>query len=470
MSKELLKNTSIYIVVSFFAQALVFFLWALLVNWIPPEQIGVYVLIMFVVDIFSAICLLGLDSAVIRYYRVKENINSVFNNALVIFLVASLVCLMIFWSVAGLIGNIIPSISDILFENIVLLSALIFVNSFFNFILAHNTALKKASTYAKSQLFKTLIFVVFAITFVRFDLGIWGVFFALFLSLLPFIFIFIIRENKQISCNELSFSKTKEIITYGFPLMLYAIFGVLISYFGRLFLDKYTDLATLGVYSFFLMLTLQVSGLWSSFNRAWTPEIFSRFNDDKEKGIADIQYMVFFLSFIYLMGLALVIIIGELFVFKHIFNEIYLKNISLFYILLIGPLFTGIYTVTYPLYYYENKTKKILILSIVLSLISIIMSLLLIKNYNQQGAAISYLLISQLATIVYLFTFRKTMNIPMVIINWTIFLFVLMNMAVFVLLKTAMPFLLLLFMFLGAVVAFILGGLRKRIIFLNKAN
>ncbi|MFH0791977.1 MAG: oligosaccharide flippase family protein [bacterium] len=471
MLKRLLKNTGIYVVVSFFSQTLIFFLWAVLARWLPPEQIGIYVLAMFVIDFFSAVSIFGLDAAITRFYYAKEGIASIFNNAFLVFLIAASLCLILFWSVAGMISSIIPSIGNIIFENLILFSALIFVNSFFNFILAHYTALKKAGDYAKLQFLKTLIFSIFAITLIRLGYGILGVFCALFFSFLPFLFLFLIKEKGLLSYGGISMAVTKKITFYGFPLMLYAAFGVLISYFSRLLLGGYADLATLGIYSFFLMLTLQVNGFWGSFNRAWTPEVFSRFSEDKEKGISDVQFMIFFSSFIYLIGLAFLIIFGELFLFKLIFKEIYLRNTNLFYILLIGPLFTGIYTAAYPLYYYENKTKKILALSVILSLISILFSLILIKNFSQQGAAVSYFLISEIIAVVYILAFKKAMSIPKKIINWTIFLSVLMAIAVVVLLKTEMPFLLLLFVIFGAIAAFIFGDLRKKIyILLSKAN
>jgi len=466
-----LKNTGIYIIIGFFSQALIFCLWTVLARWLPPEQIGIYVLVMFVIDFFSAVSIFGLDAAITRFYYAKEGIASIFNNAFLVFLIATLLCLILFWSVVGVISNIIPSIGNVILENLVLLSSLIFVNSFFNFILAHYTALKKAGDYARLQFLKTLIFSISAIVLVRLGHGISGAFYALFFSFLPFLFFFLIKEKGLFSRGSISPVVAKTIISYSFPLMLYAIFGVLISYFSRLLLGEYTDLTTLGVYSFFLMLTLQINGLWSSFNRAWTPEVFSRFFEDKEKGINDIRFMVFFSSFVYLIGLAFLIIFGEAFAFKMAFRDIYYSNRHLLYILLLAPLFTGIYTAAYPLFYYENKTKKILTMSVILSLVSILFSLILIKNFNQQGAAVSYFTVSELTILVYLFSFKKAMNIPKEIISWTIFLSVLMAVAVIILLKTATPLLFISFIFLGAIAAFVFGGLYKKIyILLSKAN
>jgi O-antigen/teichoic acid export membrane protein len=253
----------------------------------------------------------------------------------------------------------------------------------------------------------------------------------------------------------------KNLASYSFPLMLYSVLGIIVSYFSRLLLDKYTDLATLGVYSFFLMLTLQINGLWSSFNRAWTPEIFSKFSENKEKAIESVKFMIFFSSFIYLLGLAFLIVFGELFLFKLVFKEIYLSNIHLFYILLLAPLFSGIYTVTYPLYYYENKTKLILHISIFMSVVNVLLTLFLIKGFGSTGAAVSFSVVFTIYSILYLFVFKNIIQIPIEIINWVLVLIIIMSMGVAVLLITRIFFFFLPFLFLGIGLSYRLGNLHN---------
>jgi len=462
MTKQLIKNTGIYILVSFSAQAAIFLLWIILARVLTPSEIGVYALIFFVIEFFSILSIFGLSVTLPRFYYSKESIPSIFNNAFIIFLVSSFLSLTLFLFTARLIPFLIPGLSTILEENLFLFGALIFANSLANFALYHYTALKKAVSFAKLHLAKIISFVFLALMFVQFNFGIIGVFYALFISSLLSAILFLIREKKIISFQMASFQTTKNMTFYAFPLMLYSAFGIIVLYFSRLLLGRYTDLTTLGVYSFFLMLTLQANGLWSSFNRAWTPEIFTQFLEDKKKTMENVQFMAFFASFAYLLIFSLFIILGELFLFKLVLKEIYFSNISLFYILLLGPLFTGIYTAAYPLYYYKKRTRRVLFVSILINVVNISLTFFLVRLFSQTGAALSYFIISIVTVFGYLFAFQKIMQIPSKIIHWTFLLAVLMILNVVIFLKTSSTILFLMFIILGAVLAYKIGELDKK--------
>lgn len=468
MTKKLIKNTGIYIAMSGFSQGLIFLLWIILAWWLSPSQIGVYALVMVVIEFFSTINIFGLDSAITRFYYTKERNSSILSNALAIFLSTSLLTLILFLLAAQLISSLFPGLSNILEKNLLLFVGIVFANSAANFVLVHYTALKKAIFYAKFQTSKVLFFCFLSLILVHFGFGILGVFYALLYSSVLVAILFIINEKKTISVQVISPQIIKNITSYGFPLMLYSALGVIIMYFGQLLLDRYTDLATLGVYSFFLMLTIRINGLWSSFNRAWTPEIFSKFLDDKKRAIENVKFMAFFSSFVYLTALALFIILGKLFLFKLLFKEIYLSNIYLFYILLLAPLFTGIYTAAYPLYYYEKRTKLILYLSIFMSGFNFFLTFFMVKNFGQTGAASSFFVVLMTYAILYLFAFKNIIHIPSEVIRWTLLLALLMVAGVGVLLITSSSLFFLGFILLGVGLAYQMGDLsEKRYLFSN---
>jgi len=250
MSKILIQNTGIYFIVGFSAQAVIFLLWIVLARLLTPSQIGLYALVFFVIEFFSILSIFGLHSAITRFYYTKEGVPSIFSNALLIFLASSFLSLLLFFFTVRLVPFIIPGLSTILEENLFLFGALIFTNSLANFALYHYTALKKAVSFAKLHLAKIISFAFLALIFVQFSFGIIGVFYALFISSLLIAILFLIRERKIISFQMASFQVTRNIISYGSPLMLYGVFGLITTYFSRLLLDRYTDLATLGVYSF----------------------------------------------------------------------------------------------------------------------------------------------------------------------------------------------------------------------------
>jgi len=462
MPKELIKNTGIYIIVGFLSQGIIFLLWIILARFLAPSQIGVYALVMFIIQFFGVISIFGLSSVITRFYYTKESISSILSNALTIFIGSSFLSLILFFFTAKFIPLVISGMSDILEKNLFLFLAIIFVDSIANLGLVHYSALKKAIIYTKLQLFKVLSFCVLSFILIYFGLGILGLFYALLFSSLLAATMFLNNERKIISFQIISPQIIRKMISYGFPLMLYGFMGVIIMYFSRILLGRYADLATLGVYSFFLTLTLQVNGLWGGFNKAWTPEIFSKFLKDKKKTIENVKFMTFLSSFLYLSVFALLIILGKLFLFKLIFKEIYLLNISIFYILLLGPLFTGIYTVVYPLFYYKKRTKRVLFVSLMLNLFNISLSFFMVKLFSQTGAALSYFIMSVLMVFSYLFAFKKIMQIPSKIISWAFLLSGLMILGVITLLKTSSPVLFLMFIILGAVLSYKIGELDKK--------
>lgn len=462
MTKQLLKNTGTYILTGFAGQGLVLVLWVILARWLPPEDIGIYSLCFFLVEFFSVLGIFGLDAAITRFYHSRESFPAVLNNALFIFAFGNILVLICFMVTSPFIPFLIPSVSDLLKSSLFLIAGVIFTNTLANFALVHYSALRKASTYAKLQFLKVGMFFSLSLLLVHFGYGMPGILFAHFVSSFVIAIFFLTGEYKYVSIKTISPHLIKDILIYGFPLLLYSGSNVIVSYFGRLLLDRYTDLATLGVYSFFLSLTLQVNGLWSSFNRAWTPEVFANFSTDKKKAMDQITTMGYGISFVYLVILGIFILVGKLFLFEFLFQGVYLANINIFYILLLAPLFTGLYTVTYPLFYYENKTIKIFSLSFGLAILNIGLTFLMVKFYSQTGAALSYLFISMVTVFVYIFTFRKSMSIPNEISRWSALLSMLIVLSVLIILTVDSFFLFILSILCGILMSYHLGRLSRQ--------
>lgn len=462
MTRQLLKNTGTYMLTGFAGQGLVLVLWVILARWLPPEEIGIYSLCVFLIEFFSVLCMFGMDSAITRFYHSRETLIAVLNNALVIFISGNILVLIFFMVTSPFIPFLIPSVSDLLKTNLFLIAGVIFTNTLANFALVHYSALRKASTYGKLQFFKVVLFFSLSLLFVHFGYGIPGILFAFFVSSLVVALFFFTCEYETVSVKTVTPYLLKDILIYGFPLLLYSGSNVIVSYFGRLLLDRYTDLATLGVYSFFLSLTLQMNGLWSSFNRAWTPEIFANFAADKKKAMDQITTMGYAVSFLYLVAVGIFILAGKLFLFEFLFQGVYLANINLFYILLLAPLFTGIYTVTYPLFYYENKTVKVFSLSFGLAIFNIGLTFFMVKFYSQTGAALSYLFVSIVTVFIYIFTFRKSMSIPNEILRWSALLSMLIVLSVLIILIVDSFFLFIVAILCGVLMSYHLGKMSQQ--------
>jgi O-antigen/teichoic acid export membrane protein len=95
--------------------------------------------------------------------------------------------------------------------------------------------------------------------------------------------------------------------------------------------------------------------------------------------------------------------------------------------LLLAPLFTGLYCVAYPLYYYELKARRILLISILLSIANLILSVISIRKWGAMGGAVSFMLLAVMTAWLYLAIYRQWAHgmriLPMMIGILTVLVF-----------------------------------------------
>ncbi len=459
---HLLKNTGTYFLTGAIGQALMLGMWILMGRWLDPAQVGLYALTMFVVELFSAISIFGLDATITRFYYADLPVWTVFATALLIFAGSSVGALMLLWATTGTISGLISGLGGFLAGYRVIVGLMVVTNAAANLAFAHYIALRRAASYVRLQVVKTASFTVLALVLVRVGSGVTGLFQAFLASSFLVAVVFVAGERHAWSQVAVSSRVATQMGRYALPLMLYSTSGVLMAYFSRLLLDRVGGLNTVGVYGLFLILTLQVNGLWSSFNRAWTPEIFSEFARDRARTVETIRLVALLSTAVYLAGLAAVLLVGWLFLFRALFARAYLDQIHLLYILLLAPTFTAVYTATYPMYYYGHRTERVLGVSSLLSAGSLVLTLVLTRAYGPTGAAVSYLSSSALTTVVYLLAFGKPGEIPADLLWFSLALTILIGAAVGAFLKTSSLPLLLVGVGAGAVLAAQRGGLWSR--------
>lgn len=462
MSKQLFHNTAIYAVTALFSQGLMFLFWLMLGGWMTPAQIAVYSLILFVADFFGVINIFGTDVAMTRFYFSEHGVSKSLVNAMAIFAAAALPAPGLFIVLRPLIASVIPDISTVIYSTSGLIIVLIPVYAAANLALVHYTAMRRAGDYAVVNLIKTAVFFGLSAVLVRAGSGIHGLLLALIISCLTVFAIFLVREWRLVSTSSVSAAVIKDELLYGLPLMLYAVIGVAVLYAGRILLGRYSDLASLGVYSFFLALVLQANGIWATFNKAWTPEIFSRYTVDPARALDNARTMAFASVFAYLLFSAIVIIAGQAGLFGLIFKEIYRNNLRIFYILLLGPLFNGAYTALYPLFYYDKKTHVILYLSAGLSILNAAVTLIAVKLWSSVGAALAFTAMSAVSMLAYVVVYSVRKTLPADMLAWCGILVALMAAAVALLLKFDSAILFVAVLCCSAAGAFVAGSLASK--------
>ena len=198
--------------------------------------------------------------------------------------------------------------------------------------------------------------------------------------------------------------------------MIYGIIGVISLYSSRIFLEKKLGMSSMGVFGYFLVISLQINGFWSSFNKAWSPEVYSKLKtNESKKFIFDIMY---FISFLYLLILSLASIIFNKFLWKLLLKQEYMSNINVLLILLLFPIFTSIYTVFYPLFYYKKNTTLIIFISAITMVINLTLLYSSINYFGIIGAAVGTVFGSAINLFLYILFFKKITEINFNFIVW----------------------------------------------------
>lgn len=400
------KNAIFYTVGGLASQLLISFLWLYLPYLQTTSVIGGYNISNYYIDLFSVIILLGTDSVILRYYFIHDSKDFVLKNVIAIIILTYIICVL-FFSFILFFDIITP---PLFFKIYFFQLALIFLlNSFVNIFLIHLNAIKNAKLYVALQFLKSFFFCLFTIILSKIGLGIDALLYSLIISMVIFLYLFFNKNNINFKSNNFDKKLIISFIKYGLPLCGYSIMGVFSLYTTRLVIQKYMNLQSLGIYSFFLVLILQLNGLLTSFNKAWTPDVFSRITKINENEfVFELSKLVLV---IFLTIYILVIFIGNLFFFDFLFKPEYKNYLPVFFILFHFPMYNSIYTILYPLFYFEEKTYKILYISILTTILNIIISYFLIKYFLLYGAAISTVIIGIVNLLLYLTIFKKDLNI-----------------------------------------------------------
>ncbi|MFZ2784338.1 MAG: polysaccharide biosynthesis C-terminal domain-containing protein [Sediminibacterium sp.] len=452
----MIKNTFLYIVAGIFSQLMMFVLWLVLPFFLTSVDIAIYTNYLYYIELFSAFVIVGGDSILVRYYYSEYSKESIFSQIIFTTLVASAALYVV--SIIGTYFGLIDFKQSPKWL-IYIFPVIVFFNATASLILIHFSANREAAKYSLVQFAKIIVFISIAILFSYLNLRSEGLVFALALSCMLVIVYFIKTQRYSIAKFRFRKDFMREPFEYGYPMMFYSIVGVISLYASRLFLQKNLSLESVGVFSFFLVIVYQFNGLFSSFNKAWTPEVYAKLENGGSKDF--LANSAFSIVFLYLTFLLLGALIGNFFIFDHIFRPEYLKQIHVFLILLTFPLFAGVYTVYYPLFYLENKTKDILVISIINSSANILLLYFFIQSFGVNGAAIGTVINSVLGLIVYLIYFRKIVNLSPKMIFWLSSLsFGAILLSVLVIHTKQLTFFYLILLSL-MILTFKLGGLRK---------
>ena len=226
-----------------------------------------------------------------------------------------------------------------------------------------------------------------------------------------------------------SFDILKEGVILSFPLMISTLASTIISYSDRIIIEKYKTISDVGLYSFANNLALVIYFISFVISKMWAPILLEYKIEDlskaKNQELRIISFFFLFFSLIFTFS-------------NDIIQTIAPKNYSgienIIKLSLIAYALAFLYSMASNYFYLFNCTSKILIITIISSILSVTLNLIFLKNNPVYFAAIVSIIsygLSFLLTHIYIrykykYIIMKKLNMIVFISNFII-LFIFVN-------------------------------------------
>ncbi|MDD2714819.1 MAG: oligosaccharide flippase family protein [Candidatus Wallbacteria bacterium] len=376
-------------------------------GFLAKKDIGILTLIYFIAEIIAIIVTCGLDASLIKFYR-DYKIEIVLSNTFFVVSLNLLLSVPFYLTTAYFLND---DKYGFMAKDVGVIYLLIFSIVITNLATNHFVSLGESGKVKKYSIISSLVNLTSIVIFIKFGhLNEITMTVARIFSMVIFILAFI--RIFDVSFDKLLISKSKilEILKYSLPIVLSSIIGMVNLYYSRIILSKYVSVEDLGIYSYFLMIITSASFLLHSFNQAWSPTLFDRY---KEQGTKTLVFVnsVFFKAclgtIIMLILTALLVVVSNYFSFD---LKGYYIHRGIFFILL-DSFFIGIlYTLINPIIFLSAKTIYITYVNLFMLSFNLIVTSILVKYFELQGASISTSVGSILIFYLYLFFSSKAMN------------------------------------------------------------
>lgn len=390
MRQEILKlgkHTMIYGVGIIISKSVSFIMLPIYTRYLTPADYGVLELLSMTIDIIAMIAGIGITSTVFKYYSEYENIeekNEVISTAIIMLIILS--------SITATLGFIFSNkLSQLVFgqidnANYFMLFFIIYFLQAINIIpLMFIRAMQNSKLFILISLIKLFMAVFFNICFlVLLKMGVTGILFSTLLSDFIMDLYLLVYAFRGVGFR-FSISKSKRMVKFGYPFIFASLSSFVITYSDRYFLNVYSTLAIVGVYSLaykfgFLMGYLTVG----PFLQIWEPQ---RFEIAKQDNALPVFKKVFLYLNILIISLSLIISLFVKDVLTIMSAPSYHEAYQIVPIIIVAYIFQA-WTFYCNLGIYIKGRSKYMAIAYIISAISVtIFNFILIPRYGVYGAA-----------------------------------------------------------------------------------
>ncbi|MEK6809671.1 MAG: flippase [Nanoarchaeota archaeon] len=425
---KILRGSGLMFAMTFIAALFSYGTRVMVARKLGPEQYGLFAAVFTFIMFFLFFRDLGLGTALVHFIakaRVQERYNDIKTAIVSVFLMQFLSS-----TIVGILIIIFSGYLSVHYfkvpesKTILLILVLYTMTSFLytSISKALLNAFQKNVIYSLLEPAKNLFILLFTLLLFHYDYGIMAA--AIPYAFVCIILFFVFQPFVQ---KEISFFKhkvenfkgiTKELFSFGLPLMAADIGGKVIGYTNTLLLTYFVSLTEVGIYNVVLPSAL----FFIQISRAISAIVFPISTELHYK--KDTKRLAKGLSLLYSYCFALIIpLIFTLFAFAGFFLDLffgadYVSGALAFKILLVGSMFFILASVNTIIISSMGEPKEATKIILVSAVLNVALNLILIPIYSINGAAVATALAYLSSLILSTRKLLKTLNVPAPFLLW----------------------------------------------------
>ena len=370
-----------YLIAEFFNKGIVFLTIPIFTHLLLPEDYGIISIYAVIISIFIVLMGLNIHTSVVRrYHEENDGFNEFLGINIIFLIVINIIFIFLFYLLKNYLASFFGIDSNILFIAIIVSSLSVFLQVELSYLQTSQQSKK----YVKILVIRNLLLTLGAIIWIYLldDNRYLGKVYSEVL-IMGVIFIFVFLDLLKIAKFNLNIEHLKYSISYGVPLMVHTLSGLVLLQSDRIIINQISGSYETGLYSFAFNVGMIMSVFVTSFNNTWIP-IFYKYL--KEKAYVEIQNSVDkYIKIIFIVTLTLVVFSEEIVIIMA--SEKYYDALKIVPLVIIGFTMVYIYTIFANYAFYRKRTGLISLFTFIAAIINIGLNYLFIPKYGYVAAA-----------------------------------------------------------------------------------
>ena len=384
MLKKLGGNIVIYGATNGIKSLVPFIMLPILTAYLSVKDYGVLSLIESSILFVTPFVMLNINGAInVEYFKKsdKKEFALYITNALILTVIAFIVVSIVIYLFSDYLSTLLNL--DSIWIKILPIFAFLRVVPLV--VLVIYQASSKPISYAKFSIAQTIL--DFSISFylvVLLSYGLVGRLLGAYGSFLLFsiLGLYILYKNNYV-VSKVVLKYSRDILSFGVPLIAHSIGGIILALSDRYFLSYYIGNSSVGLYSVAYQASAVMLLISTSVNQAWSP-MFYKLLQNRDFSKANKMIHLLFVLFILT---AIAVYFLEPILYKYLIDAKFYNSKVFLLWLLLGFLFQSLYFLYTNYLFFYKKTKLLSFVTISGAVLNLILNYILIKIYGAVGVA-----------------------------------------------------------------------------------